>query len=132
MAKKAYIGVLTDIPIYTEETKTISITANNIADYFTVVNGSTYYFVGSGDTFASNNNGVNNSTATTTLTAKIDMDAISFNYSYSSEANYDKFTLVVAGTTVANAVSGATANKSYSGSLSAGDTISFTYAKDGS
>ena len=132
MAKKAYIGVLTDIPIYTEETKTISITANNIADYFTVVNGSTYYFVGSGDTFTSNNGGVNSSTATTTLTAKMDMDAISFNYSYSSEAHFDKFTLVVAGTTVANAVSGATTSKSYSGSLSAGDTISFTYAKDGS
>lgn len=132
MAKKAYIGVLTDIPIYTEETKTISITANNIADYFTVVNGSTYYFAGSGDIFTSNNGGVNNSTATTTLTAKMDMDAISFNYSYSSEANYDKFTLVVAGTTVANAVSGATTSKSYSGSLSAGDTISFTYAKDSS
>ena len=131
MAKKAYIGVLTDIPIYTEETKTISITANNIADYFTIVNGS-YYFVGSGDTFTSNNGGVNSSTATTTLTAKMNMDAISFNYSYSSEANYDKFTLVVAGTTVANAVSGATTSKSYSGSLSAGDTISFTYAKDSS
>lgn len=132
MAKKAYIGVLTDIPIYTEETKTISITANNIADYFTVVNGSTYYFVGSGDTFTSNNGGVNSSTATTTLTAKMDMDAISFNYSYSSEATFDKFTLVVAGTTVANAVSGPTTSKSYSGSLSAGDTISFTYAKDSS
>ena len=131
MAKKAYIGVLTDIPIYTEETKTISITANNIADYFTVVNGS-YYFVGSGDTFTSNNGGVNNSTATTTLTAMMDMDAISFNYSYSSEANYDKFTLAVAGTTVESAVSGATTSKSYSGSLSAGDTISFTYAKNSS
>lgn len=128
--KKGYLGILTDIPIYEEQTATVNITADNISDFFDVTNG-TYYFSGGGDTFTSNNNGVNSSTATTTLTAKMDM-TVSFQYSYSSEANYDKFTLKVAGTTVENAVSGATTSKSYSGSLTAGQTIEFTYAKDSS
>ena len=131
MAKKAYLGILTEIPTYTEELKTVSITADNISEYFDVKNGS-YYFAGSGGTFTSNNGGVNSSTATTTLKAKQDIDDIVFSYSYSSEANYDKFTLKVAGTTVENAVSGATTSKSYSGSLTAGQTVEFTYAKDSS
>ena len=129
---KMYLGIPTDFPIYSEETRTVAITADNIADYFNVTNGSSYYFAGSGDTFTSNNAGVNSSTATTVLTAKQDISALSFNYSYSSEASYDKFTLKVAGTTVENAVSGATTSKSYSGSLTAGQTIEFTYAKDSS
>ena len=57
---------------------------------------------------------------------------VSFTYSYSSEANYDKFTLVVGSTTVESAVSGSTTTKQYSGTISAGTTITFTYAKDGS
>lgn len=109
----------------------VPITADNIADYFTVTNG-TYYFKGSGSTFTTNNGGVQSSTATTKLTAKQDISALYFGYSYSSEANCDKFTLKVAGTTVENAVSGATTSKSYNGSLAAGQSIEFTYAKDGS
>lgn len=128
--KKGYLGILTGIPIYEEQNATVNITADNISDLFDVANGS-YYFTGPGDAFTTNNGGVNSSTATTTLTAKKDM-TVSFNYSYSSEANYDKFTLKVAGITVENAVSGATTSKSYSGSLTAGQTIEFTYAKDSS
>lgn len=129
--KKGYVGIQTAFPIYSEETRTVAITANNISDYFTVTNES-YYFVGSGNIFSTNNAGVDSSTASTVLTAKYDISALSFNYSYSSEANYDKFTLKVAGTTVENAVSGSTTSKSYSGSLKAGQTIEFTYAKDNS
>ena len=110
----------------------VAITADNISDYFTVTNGSSYYFAGSGATFTSNNAGVNSSTATTVLTAKQDISVLAFDYSYSSEASYDKFTLKVGGTTVENAVSGATTNKNYSGSLTAGQTVEFTYAKDSS
>ena len=110
----------------------VDITASNISDYFTVTNGSSYYFKGEGNVFTTNNAGVNSSTATTTLTAKQDISEISFNYSYSSEPNYDKFTLKVAGSTIENAVSGATTTKSYNGSLTSGQTIEFTYAKDGS
>ena len=57
---------------------------------------------------------------------------LSFDYSYSSEQKYDKFTLKVGGTTVENAVSGATTSKSYSGSLTSGQTIEFSYVKDSS
>lgn len=131
MAKAAYIGIPTAFPVYKEETKTIAITAANVAQYFTVTNGS-YYFAGSGNVFTSNNGGVNSSEATTTLTAKVDISSLSFRYSYSSEQNYDKFTLTVGGTTVESAVSGATTTKSYSGSLKAGQSIVLTYAKDSS
>ena len=110
----------------------VDITASNISDYFTVTNGSSYYFKGEGNVFTTNNAGVNRSTATTTLTAKQDISEISFNYSYSSEPNYDKFTLKVAGSTIENAVSGATTTKSYNGSLTSGQTIEFKYVKDGS
>lgn len=109
----------------------VSITAANIADYFTVTNG-TYYFAGSGAVFTSNNVGKANSTASTVLTAKQDISILTFNYSYSSEWNYDTFTLKVGGTTVEDGVSGATTNKSYNGSLTKGQTIEFTYSKDSS
>ena len=36
MAKAAYIGIPTAFPVYKEETKTIAITAANVAQYFTV------------------------------------------------------------------------------------------------
>jgi len=84
-----------------------------------------------GCVWTSNNGGVNSSTAQTTLTAK-QACTVSFDYSYSSEANYDKMTVTVGGTTVANGLSGATTNKSYSGSLASGAAIVFKYAKDGS
>ena len=129
--KKICCGVLSDIPIYTEQVKTVAITASNIADYFDVENSS-YYFAGSGSIFTSNNGGQDGSTAKTILTAKYDISALSFKYSWSSENNYDKFTLKVGGTTVENAVSGSTTNKSYSGSLSKGQTIEFIYTKDSS
>lgn len=128
MAKELYVGVMS--PIYEEQDKTIDITASNISEYFTVSNGS-YYFKGSSSVFTTTNGGVNSSTATTTLTILSDA-SIEFDYSYSSEANYDKFTLTVAGTTVKNAVSGSTTTGHYSGVLTQGQTIVFKYAKDGS
>lgn len=109
----------------------VAITADNIGDYFTVANGS-YYFKGSGAVFTSNNAGKASSTASTVLTAKQDISVLAFGYSYSSEAKYDKFTLKVGGTTVEDGVSGATTNKTYSGSLTTGQTVEFTYAKDSS
>lgn len=109
----------------------VAITADNIGDYFTVTNGS-YYFAGSGAVFTSNNVGKANSTASTVLTAKQDISILTFNYSYSSEWNYDTFTLKVGGTTVEDGVSGATTNKTYSGSLAKGRTVEFTYTKDSS
>ena len=129
--KTTYIGIETQIPIYSESSQNVSITAGNISSYFEVTNG-TYYFAGSGATFTSNNKGIGNSSAMTTLKAKQDMSALTFNYSYSSETGYDKFTLKVGETTVENGASGATTSKSYSGSLKKGQTIEFLYTKDSS
>ena len=123
---KIYIG---HSEPYTQKTN-LTITNSNISQYFTVTNGS-YDFKGSGSTFTTTNAGLGGSTATTTLTAKIDTP-ISFTYSYSSEANYDKFTLIVNGTTVENGVSGATTTNTYSGTILTGQTISFQYKKDNS
>ena len=52
--KKGYVGVDTELPIYDIKEKTVSITANNISEYFTVTNGS-YYFKGSGSVFTTTN-----------------------------------------------------------------------------
>ena len=127
--KKGYVGIPTEFPIYGDPVA-IDVTVNNIAEFFTVTNGS-YYFKGTDGTFVNTNSGVDSSTATTKLTAKEDTE-VSFYYSYASEASYDKFTLVVAGKTIENAVSGASTTKSYSGSLKAGESIEFTYSKDSS
>lgn len=120
------------IKTVTTETKLVdeTITEDNVNSFFSVANG-TYYFAPKDGIWTSNNNGVKSSTATTTFTAKSSMQ-VSFDYSYSSEAKYDKFTLVVAGTTVEDGVSGATTLKSYSGNLTAGQIISLTYSKDSS
>lgn len=129
MAKKIYFGATTQVTTPGSIT-TYSITSSNISTYFTVTNSS-YYFAGSGSTFTSNNAGVASSTAKTTLVAK-KSGTISFDYSYSSESTYDKFTLIVGTTTVENAVSGATTSKSYSGTINVGDIIEFQYSKDSS
>lgn len=129
MAMGTYIGVLG--PVYEDQDGTpVNITASNISTHFTVTNGS-YRFAGSGSTFTTTNGGVASSTAYTTLKALYDM-RVSFNYSYSSEANYDKFTLKVNGEFIENAVSGKTTSKTYSGTLRTGQTIYFEYTKDGS
>ena len=110
----------------------VNITASNISEYFTVTNGSPYYFNGQGNVFTTNNKGISGSTASTILTAKQDISEISFDYSYSSERPYDKFTLKVAGSFIENGVSGPTTAKSYNGSLASGQTIEFKYIKDSS
>lgn len=136
--KKGYIGVTKEFPIYetTIETRTVqeTITGANISQYFTVSNGSSYYFNDANNTgtFTSNNGGVNNSSATTTLTALIDINDLTFDYSYSSESGCDLYTIIVAGVTVLRNGSGTTTSKSYSGSVTAGQQLSFTYTKDGS
>ena len=116
-------------PPSTDKEVIVTITAANISDYFTVTNG-TYYFAGSGSVFTSNNSGKSSSTASTVLTAKQDISVLAFNYSYSSEAKYDTFTLKVGGTTVEDGISGTTTNKTYNGSLAKGQTVEFTYSKD--
>ena len=149
---KAYIGVPTektkDVPRQetTTTTKTISCTVNDantasqykkLSDLFTITNGSSYYFANDNtestnnySTYKSNNGGQDSTTASTTLTALHDFSALSFGYSYSGESNYDYVTLIVGGTTVESKASGSTTNKTWSGTLSKGQTIKITFTKD--
>lgn len=151
---KAYIGVPTektkDVPRQetTTTTKTISCTVNDantasqykkLSDLFTITNGSSYYFANTNtestnnySTYKSNNGGQDSTTASTTLTALHDFSALSFGYSYSGESNYDYVTLTVGGTTIESKASGSTTNKTWSGTLSKGQTIKITYTKDSS
>lgn len=107
----------------------VTITETNVDSYFTSSNGS-YTFVQSGGTLENNNKNISSTSATITLTAK-QTSSIRFNYGWGSEASYDNFTIVVAGTTVISSVSG-TGSNSQSGTISKGQTISLTYSKDGS
>ena len=115
-----YVGV---------EITSVAITETNVDSYFTSSNGS-YTFVQSGGVLENNNKNQNSTTATITLTAK-QTSSIRFNYGWGSETNYDKFTIVVGGTTVISSVSG-TGSNSQSGTISKGQTISLTYSKDSS
>lgn len=105
-----------------------TLTEENVDEFFSVENGS-YYFLPQNGVWTSNNGGVKSSTASTKFTALRDL-TVSFGYSYSSEANYDKFTLSVAGVVVEDAVSGTTTTKTYSAELHTGDTIELAYTKD--
>lgn len=133
--KKAYIGINTEFYICTDEGQSINtiIDNTNISDYFTITNG-TYGFIWNDidNAFSSTNGGVNSSTATSTWTALQDIKNISFTYSYSSESNYDKFTLTVAGNTIVNNVSGSTTIKTWSGDILTGESIVLKYTKDSS
>lgn len=131
MPKKAYVGVVTDVPIYEEKDGTVNITADNLANYFSVENGK-YCFAWNGSGWVSNNGGVADSSATTVLTALQDLPSLSFGYYYSSEKSFDKFTLKVGGNTIENGASGSKTNKTWSGSLAKGKTIELTYTKDSS
>ena len=113
-----YVGVATT---------SVAITETNVDSYFTSSNGS-YTFVQSGGTLENNNKNIDSTSATITLTAK-QTSSIRFNYGWGSETKFDKFTIVVAGTTVISSVSG-TGSNSQSGTISKGQTISLTYSKD--
>lgn len=109
----------------------IYIGTHNATSYFTV-NDSNYYFRQDGNDWISTNGGIDSSIATTTLTCTSG-GTYKFSYYYKTEANYDKVTLTVGGTTILNAVSGSsslTTTGTYS--LLSGSTIVMTYTKDGS
>ncbi len=116
-------------PNSTPAEKTVSITATNITDYFTVSNGK-YYFAGNGGVFTSNNKGVNDSNAVTTLTATQNCH-VSFAYAWSSETKYDKFYLDVGGTIVVSGSSGM-GSSSYAQDIAKDSEIRFEYLKDSS
>lgn len=133
MSKGIYVGVS-----QSASTTTDSLNVSNLSSAFDVTNGSSYYYIwapsndsGGGVKFTPGNIGVNNSTATTILTATKALTNVVITGAYYTESNRDKITLTVAGTTVLSAVSGTSAAaQRWSGSLSSGQTIVLTYTKD--
>ena len=85
----------------------------------------------SGDTLMSGSAGKSHSTSTLTLTFTADT-AISFEYRVSSEEKYDKCTITLGSTTIANAISGDGDWTGYTGTAKNGDQLVVTYKKDGS
>lgn len=77
-------------------------------------------------------NKAHSSTGTLTLVARQNYSSVEFSYGVNSEATYDKLTVSVKGTTIGTISGTSTTSKTWSGSLSKGDVISFTYSKDSS
>lgn len=137
---RAYLGISTNVPI-----KEIQQTTTRYP--LTITNCDSYYFTyfGSGESFTLSNGstagircepgniGIHSSNAALTLTAKRNLTNVKIQGQYYTEANYDKITLTVKGTSVLNAVSG---DQSYTtfwtGSLTSGQQIYMYYTKDNS
>lgn len=96
-----YSGSLTS----STTTSWIYIGTHNATNYFNISNDSNYYFRQDGNDWIATNGGINSSTATTTLTCT-SAGTYKIYYYYQTEANFDKVTLTVGGSTVLNAVSG--------------------------
>lgn len=84
-----------------------------------------------GEMLVSGNKGKNYSTSTLTLTFTADT-AISFEYKVSSEEKYDKCTIKLGSTTIANAISGEGDWTGYTGTAKNGDQLVVKYTKDSS
>lgn len=97
-------------------------------------NNGSYKFVQNGNKWISNNKSVNSSTATSTWTITLDKDIdYSFKYKVSSEDGYDKLTITLDSTTIADAISGAGEEITYTNTLTAGTHIlTASYIKDSS
>lgn len=98
-------------------------------------NSSTYTFVLNDGVYTSNNQNVNSSSATLSILALKNV-TISFKFKISSEANYDKFTVMVNGVEV-DGLTKLSGTVDYSDTattitLQAGDTLTFQYSKDSS
>lgn len=122
-----YSGTLTS----STSTSWINIGSGNATNYFTISNGSSYYFRQDGNDWIATNGGIDSSTATTTLTCTSG-GTYKFFYYYNTETNYDKVTLIVGGNTVLDAASGSGSLATGAYSLSSGSTIVMSYTKDGS
>ncbi len=89
-------------------------------------------------TYTSGNKGVNNSTSTATFAfTTSSAGTLTFDYSVSSESNYDKLTIKInngsADTTLVNAISGTqSGSKEYSLNANTSYTLTVSYSKDGS
>lgn len=100
---------------------------------WTVSSTDIYYFEQNGDTWISNNQGQNNTSATTTWTVTLPESVnVSIPWSVSSESGYDKLTVTLDSNKMVNAVSGGKSG-TIETTLSAGThTLKATYSKDSS
>ena len=105
----------------------------------TVTGSGDYPWIVSGGQFQSNNKGVKSSTSTSTIQFVPTVGAtLSFDYGVSSESNYDKLTITLAGsgttTTLVNAISGTKTGTISGITLTEGVTYTLTlsYTKDSS
>ena len=141
-----YAGVTATVPVYTETTTTedVALSTNTFTDFFSASNTGTTGTNAKGITWADNsggglkltfgNYGINSSTSMTTFTAQRNLTNVVIKGLYYTETRYDKITLIVAGTTVLDAVSGtsSTLTQRWTGSLSKGQTIVLKFVKDSS
>ncbi len=108
--------------------------------YITVSSTSSYPWTVSNGRFQSSNKNQNSTSSVSTIQFTPTLDVmLSFDYGVSSESNYDKLTIVLAGsnstsTTLVNAISGTSSGSKNRISLTAGVTytLTLTYSKDGS
>ena len=106
------------------------VNGRNLSYYLSYTNDSSYPFAFDSSTFElTSTNKLDSSTATFTVRVRRTCN-VKFDYHVSSENNYDWFTIVVNGSQI-DRISG-TDSGSYSGRLSSGTEITFTYSKDGS
>ena len=141
-----YAGVVATVPKYTETTTTedVALSSATFTDFFSADNTGTTGTNAKGITWADNsggglkltfgNYGINSSTSMTTFTAQRNLTNVVIKGLYYTETRYDKITLIVAGTTVLDAVSGtsSTLTQRWTGSLSKGQTIVLKFVKDSS
>ena len=107
----------------------------NKQQYYKVDITSNTNYVQNGNKFTSNIKGINKGKASIELTLTVyKTSSFDFKYKVSSESGYDKGTLIIDGTTVANAISGTSSGEqTYSKTLEPGTyTITSQYTKDGS
>ena len=134
--KNIYVGVETQVPIYGK--KQITFSSENINEFFTVQNNSSYPFdinrsLTNQVRFVPGNFGVNNSTSKIILTANQEIVLKKIYAQYYTEQNYDKLTISINSSNIVNQASGQdTFETTEIRTLSAGDKITMSYVKDSS
>ena len=135
--KKRVISLLLALVLALGLLSAVAWAAGTISDYFSGMpisanggTGTTAWKV-SGDMLVSGNAGKSYSTSTLTLTFTADT-AISFKYKVSSEDKYDKCTITLGDTKIAEAISGNGDWTDYTGTAKNGDQLVVKYTKDSS
>lgn len=134
--KNIYVGVETQVPVYGK--KQITFSSENINEFFTVQNNSSYPFdinrsLTNQVRFVPGNFGVNNSTSQIILTANQEIVLKKIYAQYYTEQNYDKLTISINSSNIVNQASGQdTFETTEIRTLSAGDKITMSYVKDSS